>query len=193
MALVNGPSGFDLAMASMKGASDYAKANFQGQSDFYKNQLQNQFDQVKRQSDQFDDNRKYEDQQRQANHDFTMRNPGFNSGTGSFDVKNIFGGDKNTTFTSSNPQPPTATQPKSKGLESSINGFSKIVNSNNNATNSNSSNNQSALLQSEPKQTQSEPSQKIGTSNLLGVDSLANQDNQDNKSKNYFDADYFSR
>ena len=44
-------TGFDLAMANMKGAIDHAKASFQGQSDFYKNQLQNQFNQVKRQSD----------------------------------------------------------------------------------------------------------------------------------------------
>jgi len=42
---------FDLAMASLKGASDYYKADFQGQSDFLKNQLQTQFDQVKRDAD----------------------------------------------------------------------------------------------------------------------------------------------
>ena len=147
--------------------------------------LQNQQNEVKRQSDQFDANRKYEDQQRQANHNFIMRNPGFNSGIGTTDIRDVFGGDKNTTFTYSNPQLNPLVQPKPKGLESSINSFNKIVNSD-----SINPNSQPVLLQPEPKQTQTAPNQEISTSQLSGVDLLANQNN---KPKNYFDTDYFSR
>ncbi len=192
---------FDLAMASQKNAMDFAQANFKGGGDYQNKTLQNQFDEVKRQSEQFDANRNYESQQRQGNHDFTMRNPGFNSGIGTTDIKNVFGGDKNTTFTYSNPvsQQPNQTQSKPT-IESSAKNFNQIINSTpaQNVSSGNSNSQENKLLTSDNSSdvtnavnNEAQSNLLIGSQNNSSLDSLSS--NQNNKPKNYFDPGYFSR
>ncbi|HEY9701495.1 MAG TPA: hypothetical protein V6C58_03575 [Allocoleopsis sp.] len=168
-----------------------------GAGDYISRTLANQQDEAKHRVEQFDANRKYEDQQRQFNHDFVMRNPGFNSGIGTTDIRKVFGGDKNTTFTYSTPVSQQSKQPQPKStIESSANKFNQIAESNPVIAQPVANAENKLLVADNPINAPTTSVNNTAQNNVL-LDSQNNNLSFDNSGnnmeqyKNYFDTGYF--